>query len=154
MTKRSIARALRPDVWTRHQRAAAGPELSVGASCDTDRIGGGAAVTVPITFRAGTGDAGLPNGVSAIDFAVTFAADAFTVSDVRLRRAGARHLDIRLGAHARDFRRRLDAQASRSAPEFQFPLPTLPDGPIAELVLVATRREPVPADRDRPIPSC
>ena len=135
MTKRSIAGACALMFGLVTMTSAAGPELSVGASCDTDRIGGGAAVTVPITFRAGTGDAGLPNGVSAIDFAVTFAADALTVSDVRPS-AG-----LAPGTWTFDWERTLGLPETPGrvgiaiAPEFQFPLPTLPDGPIAELVL-------------------
>ncbi len=64
--------------------AAAGPELSVATPCDSTPIAAGATVTVPVVFRAGTSDAGSPNAVSAADFPVTFAADVFDVTDVRL----------------------------------------------------------------------
>lgn len=115
--------------------AAAGPELIVGTSCDNDRIGGAATVTVPITFRAAVADNGQPNAVSALDFAVTFAPDALSVSDVRPTAA------LDLEAWSFDWQRTLGLPETPGrvtiaiAPQFNRLLPTLPDGPIAELVL-------------------
>lgn len=118
--------------------AAAGPELTVSVACNTNQVGTGTTVTVPITFRAGSADSGQPNAVSAIDMVVTFASDAFAVADVRLPGPLASS-----GSWAVDWERSLGLLETPGrvrialAPEVAFPVPTLPDGTVVELTLIA-----------------
>ena len=124
---------------------AAGPELVVGTRCDSTAVPTGGQVTVPIDFATGTGDAGQPNAVSAAEFLVTFAADAFAVTEVRLPAALAAS-----GSWTLDWERTLGLTEVPGrimvavTPTFQVPLPTLASGTLAELVL-----EALPTDQNR-----
>ena len=139
MTKRRIELALLLVLGLGANAAAAGPELAVGATCGANTVAPGATLTVPITFRAGTSDKGAANEVSAADFVVSFAADAFTVGAVQLPQGLAA-----TGQWTVDWEGTIEngqVVPGRAgillAPNFEFPVPRLPDGTIVELVLVA-----------------
>jgi hypothetical protein len=114
---------------------AAGPELHVGASCETTTVEPGSPVTVPIEFRTGTDDGGVPNRVSAIDFQLQFP-EQFTVIDVVL---AARLDDSGFRAPQWQGSVGLPIVPGQTQialePEFALPLPELTDGPVVEVTL-------------------
>jgi hypothetical protein len=116
----------------------AGPELRVGASCESTGAAPGSDVAVGIAFAAGTDESsGRRNEVAAVDFTLRFDPGALTVTDVSLAPTLAES-----GRWEADWEGSLGRPSSPGsvtvalAPKFAAPpLPSLPDGPLVEVTL-------------------
>jgi hypothetical protein len=115
--------------------ALAAPVLAVGTTCDASVVATGGDLVVPMTLTGG----GTP--LSAVDFRVTFSPQALALSDVRAPAALAALDTFEVawdGALLPPEARSPGAAQIAVAPNFAVPVPTLPDGAIAELVFHAT----------------